>query len=350
MNSRRFARAILAGVMILCALGAMAPLALPAFAQPDPAMPLVERIDSVGIVVDDLDRSLAFYTQVLPFTVVSQQEVWGEPWERLRGTFGARLRVARLSIGQEQIELIDYLTPESAAIPRDSRSNDIWFQHIAIVVSDMDAAYAHLRDHGVRHASTGPQRLPDWNPNAGGIEAFYFQDPDGHVLEVIRFPTGKGDLRWQQSDELFLGIDHTAIVVEDTDESLGFYRDTLGMSVAGTSENSGAEQERLNNVFGARVRITALRARGGGPGIELLEYLAPRTGRPIPGSASRTDLASWHVRAAATRLDAAPASVRLVSPGVIEIPDVTGPARAVSVMDPDGHVVELVEEQGVGAP
>ena len=350
MNSRRCARMILAGVTILCALGAMAPLALPAFAQPDPAMPLVERIDLVGIVVDDLDRSLAFYTQVLPFTVVNVDEVWGDPWEQLRGTFGLRMRVAILAIGQERIELIDYLTPESAVIPRDSRSNDVWFQHIAIVVSDMDAAYARLRKHGVRHGSTGPQTLPAWNPSAGGIEAFYFKDPDGHVLEVIHFPEGKGDPRWQQSDDLFLGIDHTAIVVEDTEASLAFYRDTLGLCVVGESENYGPEQERLNNVFGARVRITSLRARGGGPAIELLEYLAPGTGRPIPENASRTDLASWHVRAAATRLDAAPASMRLVSPVVVEIPDVKGPTRAISVMDPDGHVIELVDEQGVGAP
>ncbi len=46
--------------------------------------------------------------------------------------------------------------------------------------------------------------------------------------------------------------------------------------MAGTSENHGLEQERLNNVFGARLRITALRAARG-PGVELLEYLAPRT-------------------------------------------------------------------------
>ena len=45
------------------------------------------------------------------------------------------------------------------------------------------------------------------------------------------------------------------------------------MTIAGTSENYGVEQEHLNNVFGARLRITALRAARG-PGVELLEYLA----------------------------------------------------------------------------
>ena len=51
-----------------------------------------------------------------------------------------------------------------------------------------------------------------------------------------------------------------AIVVADTDVSLAFYRDALGMRVAGSSENYGSEQEHLNNIFGARLRITALRA------------------------------------------------------------------------------------------
>jgi hypothetical protein len=87
--------------------------------------------------------------------------------------------------------------------------------------------------------------------------------------------------KWQApGSRLFLGIDHSAIVVTDTDASLAYYRDTLGLKVVGGSENYGVEQERLNNVFGARLRITALRA-GYGPGVELLEYLAPRTGRPI---------------------------------------------------------------------
>ena len=41
----------------------------------------------------------------------------------------------------------------------------------------------------------------------------------------------------------FCGIDHTAIMVSDTETSLKFYRDTLGMQIAGESENYGTEQE-----------------------------------------------------------------------------------------------------------
>ena len=118
-----------------------------------------------------------------------------------------------------------------------------------------------MRQNKVEHASTGLQRLPYWNKNAGGIKAFYFRDPDRHWLEVLQFPEDKGDEKWHhRSDKLFLGIDHTAIVVSNTKASLRFYRDLLGLSIAGSSENYGTEQEHLNNVFGARLRITSLRA------------------------------------------------------------------------------------------
>src|SRR5438034_10546352 len=245
---------------------------------------LVTAVDSIGLTVSDLDRSVDFYTNVLSFQKVSELEADGAEFERLQGVFGLRLRRARLRLGEEVIELTEYLAPKGRPVPLDSRSNDRWFQHIAIITSDMDKAYAWLRQNKIEHASTGPQRLPDWNKNAAGIKAFYFRDLDKHWLEILQFPEGKGDPKWHRpSGKLFLGIDHTAIVVGNTEASLKFYRDVLGLNIAGTSENYGTEQEHLNNVAGARVRITSLRAVGGGPGIEFLEYLAPRDGRAAPG-------------------------------------------------------------------
>jgi catechol 2,3-dioxygenase-like lactoylglutathione lyase family enzyme len=217
---------------------------------------------------------------------------------------------------------------------------------VAIIVSNMDAAYARLRQHHVEHASPEPQRLPDWNPNAGGIKAFYFKDPDGHPLEILQFPPGKGDPRWQAAGRLFLGIDHTAIVVGDTAASLRFYRDTLGLRVAGESTNYGPEQERLNNVFGARLHITALRAAAG-PGIEFLEYLSPRNGRPAAGI-QPNDLAHWETTVTTAHADMAleqfvTQRVLLVSPSVAILGPPSGFAKGLLVQDPDGHAVKVVQ-------
>ncbi|MBL8178992.1 MAG: VOC family protein [Bryobacterales bacterium] len=307
-------------------------------------------VDSIGITVSDLDRAVSFYTDVLMFEKVSERESAGLERERLTGVFGLRTRTARMRLGDEHIELTEYLAPQGRAIPADSRSNDGWFQHIAIVAADMDRAYAHLRRHKVRHASSGPQRLPEWNRNAAGIEAFYFKDPDGHSLEVLTFPRDKGQAKWHRATkELFLGIDHTAIVIEDTDASLRFYGGILGMAMAGESENHGTEQEHLNNVFGARLRITAMRASSG-PGVEFLEYLAPRDGRPYPRDSKPNDL--WHWQTRFTAASVAPIERELrkkrapfVSTGAVELRESTeGFRKSMMVRDPDGHAIEIAEQ------
>jgi len=308
----------------------------------------VQAVDAVGMTVSDMDRSVAFFTDVLTFEKISDVELAGEEYERLQGVFGLRMRVVRLRLGSEQIELTEYLAPRGRRIPEDSRSNDRWFQHVAIIVSNMDAAYARLRQHHIEHASPEPQRLPDWNPNAGGIKAFYFKDPDGHPLEILQFPDGKGDPKWHAaSNRLFLGIDHTAIVVDETARSLAFYRDVLGLTVAGESTNYGPEQERLNNVFGARLHITGLRAAAG-PGIEFLEYLTPRNGRPAIGIQSN-DIAHWETtvttgdgQRAFDRLTSGRAL--LASPAVATLRADARFRRGVLVRDPDEHAVKVVQQ------
>ena len=129
--------------------------------------------------------------------------------------------------------------------------------------------------------------------------------------------------------------------------SLRFYRDTLGLQVAGTSENYEVEQEHLNNVFGARLRITALRARSG-PGIELLEYLAPRSGRPVPSDLQANDVTHWQTTLVVDRLEpllplARDHRISLVSPGSVDIqvPQLGFRSGALT-RDPDGHAMRIV--------
>jgi catechol 2,3-dioxygenase-like lactoylglutathione lyase family enzyme len=310
--------------------------------------PLVIGVGPVGMTVSDMDRSLDFYTQILPFNKLSDEEFTGENFEHVKGVFGLRIRVVRLQLGEEQIELTQYLAPRGRPVAVDSRSNDRWFQHVAIIVRDMDKAYAWLRLNKVQYASSGPQTLPAWNKNAGGVKAFYFRDPDDHILEILWFPEGKGQPKWHKpGDDLFMGIDHTAIVVKDTQTSLHFYRDLLGMRVAGESENYGSEQEHLNNVFGAHLRITALRA-GSGPGIELLEYLAPRDGRPIPADLRANDTAHWETTVIAGgdrgALSALLKKAALISSGPEEITLAGHRTQEVIFKDPDGHAVALISE------
>lgn len=351
-----FRRHVCLGLLLLLVLGGWPTATQPSatvHAARATAPPLVSAVESVGFTVRDMDSSLAFFEDVLGFTLVSDVEVTGEDYEQLQGVFGLRMRVVRLRLGEEQIELTEYLAPRGRPIPADARSNDRSFQHIALITGDLPRAYQWLRQHKVEHVSPGPQRLPDWNKNAGGIQAFYFKDPDGHPLEILQFPAGKGAPKWQTlaqqaAGKLFLGIDHTAMVVSDTAASLKLYRDVLGLQVAGESENYGIEQERLNNVFGAHLQITTLRAPQG-PGIELLEYLTPRTGRPAPNDKQANDLLHWQTKLVTTQLTTAYQQVRgnaynLLSSRVVElVTPVLGFRRSFLFTDPDAHALQLLE-------
>jgi len=206
VGCRRVNAAVIAAACLLALSLAARPQArIPA------AAPLAQEVAAVGMTVSNMDRSVAFFTDVLTFEKVSDVEFAGSEHDRLVGLFGVRMRVVRMRLGGEQIELTEYLTPRGRPVPGDSRSNDRWFQHVAIIVSDMDAAYARLRQHGVEHASPEPQRLPDWNAAAGGIKAFYFKDPDGHSVEILEFPEGKGDPKWHTPNrQLFRHCTHDA--------------------------------------------------------------------------------------------------------------------------------------------
>ena len=308
----------------------------------------VTTVESVGITVKDMDRSVDFYTKVLGFTKIDDSEYRGDEVEKLKGIFGINIRVVRLQLGDEVIELTDYLTTGGRSIPQDQKSNDLFFQHIAIVVSNMDRAYAQLRKFNVEHVSTAPQTLPRSIPEAEGIKAFYFRDPDDHNLELIFFPPQKGQPKWQTSGEkIFLGIDHTAIGVSSTDNSHRFYTGILGIDRKGDSWNKGKEQEHLNNIEGASLHITGYRASSG-PGLEFLEYIHPGPGKQYPADSRPDDLWHWQTNLIVDDAEALYKQFRdakgiIVSRELIqqEIHGIV--TKSFLVRDPDGHAVLIKE-------
>ena len=310
----------------------------------------VKNIAAIGITVSNMEKSVRFYHDVLGFKKTGDRELYGEPYEQLQGIFGLRMRVVRMQLGDEQIELTDYLTSGGRSIPENAMSNDLLFQHIAIVVSDMDKAYERLRKYRVMHVSTGPQTIPQTNMAAAGVKAFYFHDPDMHNLELIYFPKGKGQPKWQISKgKLFLGIDHTAIAVSNTDSSLKFYGGLLGIMRKGESWNKGMEQAHLNFVEGASLHITGLRAAAG-PGIEFLEYLKPGPGKPYPADSRTDDI--WHWQTTLIVDDAENLYNRfissrymIISKKIVQLPTKEGrQQKAFIVRDGDGHAMLVVEK------
>jgi len=312
----------------------------------------VTRVEAVGITVKEMNRSLKFYTEALGFKKISDTEYNGESFEKLQGIFGLNMRVVRLQLGDEFIDLTDYLTTGGRSIPEDAKSNDLSFQHIAIVVSDMDRAFEQVKKFNVEFVSTSPQTLPKSIPAAEGIKAFYFHDPDKHNLELIYFPRGKGQDKWhpdsyRDNGKIFLGIDHTAIGVSSTEKSQRFYQDILGIERKGESWNKGTEQEHLNNVEGASLHITGYRAASG-PGIEFLQYISPGPGKVYPEDSRADDI--WHWQTTLILDDGEKVYNKLKTAGYIfiskELVHQYGNGvhtRSFIVRDPDGHAMIVKE-------
>ncbi len=286
----------------------------------------VQKIQAIGLTVSDIERAINFYTEALCFELISNIIIVEENLDLTEEIGHSRIKIATLKLGDEQIRLIQYLDKQGRSIPEDAQSNDRWFQHLAIVVSDMKRAYKHLQLFATESISTAPQTMPAENQTAANIQAFKFRDPDRHPLEIICFPPDKGQEKWhQQSDRLFLGIDHTAIAIANTTESRQFYCDCLGMQIDGDSFNSGETQARLDGLPEARVQITALRPTQGGMGIELLDYIEPADGRPIPLDLERYDTAYMQVESIVKFSDRTDNLTRLIR-------------------DPTGHYILLIIE------
>jgi catechol 2,3-dioxygenase-like lactoylglutathione lyase family enzyme len=330
----RLAPALLVVTLGVALVLYMSPSRAGSTVNPSPA----RAVSGVAIPVTDMERSIAFYSTVLFFEKVSDVETAGPEIESLFGASG-RIRVVAMRLGSEQIELVDYgdQLPIAVQAPDSARSSE----HIAIVVNDLDQALLWLRRNHV--AQTAPE--PDRDPNANGVRSLSIEDPDGHALEILQFQAGKGDARWQRpSDRVFLGIDHAAIVVGDTETSLRFYRDLLGLRVVGGSESAGTEQEILDDGPGGRPRVTTLRAAKG-PAIQLLEYHERKDLRSSPRDAG-DDRASW--RTVLMTADASGAAGKLANasgaarPAVVSLADAPlGFRRGFATEDPDGNGIQF---------
>ena len=99
------------------------------------AEPAVDVVRMIVIPVSNLDRAFAFYTGTLSFEPTDPAEMPG----------------IALQLGQQRVELVERA---GRPVPGDSRSNDLWFQHLAIVVSDIDRAYAAVMRGGAIPTAT----------------------------------------------------------------------------------------------------------------------------------------------------------------------------------------------------
>ena len=299
--------------------------------------PSITRIRQFALVVSALAEAETFFAAAFDAVVVERGQA-DQATGSLLGLPDATIARTSLRIGDEEIALLAF-DPPGRPYPAGGTSTDLWFQHFAIIVSDMDAAYARLRSVGrfTPISVDGPVVLP---PASGSVSAFKFRDGEGHPLELLAFPPGAGPPAWERrrGDGLFLGIDHSAISVADTARSTAFFEQAFGLKLGPRTENQGAEQARMDAVPDARVTVSGLMPDRAPPHVELLGYHVGGR-RPIDPATTAADVAATQfvletsdlaaVVEVLTRLRAT-----FISPGIVTMAD---GALAIAVLDPDGH-------------
>lgn len=142
--------------------------------------------DHTGITVSNLERSLAFWRDVLGFELSHRTHQTGERASEITGVPGAEIKLAVLKAPGHKIELLEYLAPPDRKQDVDLRPCDVGSAHIALMVDDLDAVLSAVAASGWKTAGQ-PQTLQT-GPNAGK-RVVYVRDPDGTTIEFMQPPS-----------------------------------------------------------------------------------------------------------------------------------------------------------------
>ena len=143
--------------------------------------------DHTGITVSSLERSLAFWRDVLGFELSHTAHQTGEMASEITGVAGAEIKLAVVKTpGGHKIELLEYIAPADRKRHVDFRPCDVGSVHVALIVDDLDAVLSAINVSGWKAAGK-PQTLQS-GPNAGK-RVVYVRDPDGTTIEFMQQPS-----------------------------------------------------------------------------------------------------------------------------------------------------------------
>lgn len=134
------------------------------------------RMDHVGLSVQDMEHTIAFYCDTMGFVPVFDR-VFTAPIASLIGEPEAEVRIVHLRLDGAMLELFHYRTPAGRPRPIDHRQCDLGLTHLGFIVSDFDAAYARLRERGVVFLGEAVEIRP-------GVRVAYFTGAEGEVCEM----------------------------------------------------------------------------------------------------------------------------------------------------------------------
>ena len=145
----------------------------------------VNILDHVSVTVSDMERSLAFYREVLGLKEVERHRLEGETISKMAGKPGVVMQVVRLEAPETpgiQIDLQQYITPQGKV--SNGKLGDVGDSHICYGVPDVWATYRDLKARGVEFVSEPVSFDLEW----GIVHVVFFKDPDGYILELTQHP------------------------------------------------------------------------------------------------------------------------------------------------------------------
>jgi len=140
--------------------------------------------DHTGITVTNLERSLAFWRDVLGFELSHRAHHTGDLASEVTGVPGAEISIAVLKGYGQKIELLEYLAPPTRKHV-DLKPCDVGSVHVALTIDNLDAVLNAIAASGWKAAGK-PQTLKS-GPNAGK-RVIYVRDPDGTTIEFMQPP------------------------------------------------------------------------------------------------------------------------------------------------------------------
>lgn len=139
---------------------------------------MIKNIRHTGIVVEDIDKSLRFYRDLLGFKIIKQMEESGAYIDNMSSLKGIKVTTIKMTLPDGQmVELLKYHSH-----PREGRLRDsceVGVSHIAFTVDNLDKEYARLKKEGIAF-NAPPQRSPD-----GYAKVTFCRAPEGTLIELV---------------------------------------------------------------------------------------------------------------------------------------------------------------------
>ena len=143
---------------------------------------MIKTMHQTGFAVKDIDKSLAFYRDIVGLQVIDRFQRVGDAIDQVVGYQSAKLEICTLKAdGDHILELIEYVTPPSAPWPTEERSV-LGGTHLCMSVSDIDETFKKI-------TSNDSIKM---NPPAGLVKrrkACYLQNPDHNWIELLELAT-----------------------------------------------------------------------------------------------------------------------------------------------------------------